>query len=176
MSNSFNLNALIREVIDTSTLVDPDSLAKEVGKRIGRNQERDALQQALPALVMTALSRGRHLTSSGGHQPTGTQRRNAVGRSNSAPGRSSKVAGIREAWRKMLQEPIAVGGNHWKRLAECNAEDLTYAEDLRRAHAARTAAAADKLANLRELLQQHGVATVGDLPDQTLGHALGEAA
>ena len=176
MSDTFNLNALIREVIDTSTLVDPDSLAKEVGKRIGRNQERDALQQALPALVMTALSRGRHLTSSGGHTRSATHHGIAAGRSSNGSARSSKVAGIREAWRKMLQEPIAVGGNHWKRLAECNAEDLTYAEDLRRAHAARTVAAADKLANLRELLRQHGVATVGELPDQTLGHALGEAA
>lgn len=171
----FNLRALIHEVCDTSTITDPTTLAKEVARRIGRNQQREALEQALPVLVLNVISRSR----GGATDTPGGQGADDLQLPTAAGGQSSrKVRGIRETWRRMLRDRVSVGPDRgdWKFLADCDADDLAYAEQIRRDHAAANVAAADRFAALRELLDEHGVATVGELPDDELGDTLGEAA
>lgn len=165
--DGFDLRALIREVCDNSTMADPATLAKEVSRHIGRNQQREALEQALPTVVQHVVSRQR-----GGFVP---EQRTS---DNTNPSRSRKVAAIRETWRRMLRDRIAIGPavSDWKFLGDCNADDLAYAATIREDHARRNAARAEQLRNLAELLTEHGVATVAELPAPTLAASLDAAA
>jgi hypothetical protein len=145
-------------------MADPAALAKEVGRRIGRNQQAAALQQALPVVVQHVVSRSR-----GAYVPE--QR-------TTPPSRSRKVASIRETWRRMLRDRIAVGPDvaDWKFLGDCTADDLAYAAAIREDHARRNAARAQQLRDLAERLAEHGVSTVADLPEPVLSASLQEAA
>lgn len=163
-TDEFHIRDLVRDVCTSSTIADPHSLAAEVLRRIGPKDARAALEQVLPTFVRVAISQHRGTTAA------------ASGPDGPPSVRSWKVSGVRESWRRMLRDRISVGDTQWKFLGECTAEDLAYAEQVRRIHAAQNLAAAERFAGLRELLEQHGVATVADLPDDTLGHALGEAA
>lgn len=169
MTDSFDLRALVREVCDASPVADPDAVVKEVSKRIGRNQQREALEQALPAVVQQVVSRSRGnvFDSSGGHICGDSQ-------SRSAPGvrPSRKVAAIRAAWERHLQDWIAVGPKTWKFLGECNAFDLAFAAAVREDHARRNAARAAQYRRLAELLTEHGVDTVAQLPRVVVSETL----
>jgi hypothetical protein len=173
--DGFNLRALIREVCESSTIADPATLAKEVSRRIGRNQQREALEQALPVLVQHVISRSRggFTDTPSGHRAIGAQTSRAAG---GQPSR--KVAAIRETWRRMLRDRVAVGPDRgdWKFLGDCTDDDLAYAEQIRRDHARANTAAADRLVTLRGLLAEHGAATVAELPDGVLADNLAAAA
>lgn len=159
----FDLRKLVREVCDTSEIADPAQLAKEVNGRLKRQERDAALEACLPLFVQTVLGQMRMST----HRPEPT-----------APQESRKVRGIREAWRRMLRDRISVGPNEgdWKFLSDCTGTDLDYAASIREEHARRNMARAEQYRQLAELLEEHGVTTVGELPDDTLGSALGEAA
>lgn len=164
-TNTFDLRALIRDVCDSSTMADPVTLAKEVARRIGRNHQREALEQALPVVVQHVVSR---------RQPIAVPEQRAP----SAASRSRKVASIRETWRRMLRDRIAVGPavSDWKFLGDCTAADLAYAAAIREEHARRNAARAHQLRDLADLLTEHGVSTVSELPEPVLSASLQEAA
>lgn len=164
MSRPFDLSALVREVANGSVSPHPEAIAKEVLSRIARGQEHAALEQSLIGYVRQCVSRTR------AHIPV--QHSSGPPKPNS----SWKVTGIREAWRKALRTSINVGPQSYKFLADCTADDLTYAEQNRRAHAARNVAAAEEFAGLRGLLVQHGVATVAELPEPVLAATLADAA
>lgn len=167
----FDLRALVRDVCATSMIADPTMLAKEVNRRIKRTQRDAALEQSLRIFVQHFVSLNRN--SSGVQSGNGDQRRVDAGGST-----SRKVAGIRDSWRRMLQDRISVGADSsdWKFLRDCTALDLDYAATLREDHARRNAARAKQLRELAELLTAHGVATVGQLPEGILAPALSEAA
>jgi hypothetical protein len=157
----FDLRALVREVCDHSTVADPLMLAKEVNRRIKQADRDAALESALPLVVQNELGRLRmrhHAPIPGTPQP------------------SRKVAGIREMWRRTLRDRINVGPDvsDWKFLADCTAEDLDYAAALREEHARRNAARAAQYRRLAELLNGHGVSTVGELPESALKDGLGD--
>lgn len=78
----------------------------------------------------------------------------------------------------MLNDRINIGPDlsDWKFLGDCTAADLDYAAQLREDHARRNAARAGQLRKLAELLDEHQVATVGELPSTALSDALGLAA
>ena len=125
--SDFDLRALIREVCDGSTITDPATLAKEVGRRIDRSDERAALDQALPTILQHHISRSRgFMNSPGGQIRCDTHRPAAAGAPISEPVRSRKVAAIRETWQRMLNDRINIGPDlsDWKFLGDCNAEDL----------------------------------------------------
>lgn len=171
--SEFNLRALIREVCDSSTIADPATLAKEVGKRIGRNQQREALEQALPTLVQHVISRSR----SGATDTPGGQATVDIHGSSAAGGQSRKVASIRETWRRMLRDRVAVAdGGAWKFLGDCTSADLAYAATIREEHARSNAAAAERFRCLAERLDEHGVETVADLPVPVLAVELTQVA
>lgn len=171
MSESFNLRALVRDVCDSSTIADPALLAKEVSRRIKRSERDAALEQSLRIFVQHFVSMIRN--SPGRHSDHETHAPLAAGGPT-----SRKVAGIRDAWRRMLRDRIAVGADagEWKFLSDCTATDLAYAAVIREDHARRNAASATRLRDLAELLDKHNVTTVGELPDDVLGPALEAAA
>lgn len=159
----FDLRKLVRDVCENSTVADPAALAKEVNQQIKRTERDAALEAALPLFVQNILGQLRMRS----HRPVPV-----------IPQPSRKVQGIRETWRRMLRDRINVGPDvsDWKFLADCTAEDLDYAASIREEHARRNAARAEQYRQLAELLEEHGVDTVGELPDGTLGSALGDAA
>lgn len=182
--DGFNLRMLIREVADSSTIADPARLAEEVARRISSRDRAAALEQALPTLVQHVVSRRRvslDMTDAfPAHTPApGSSSGGAVSEAHSAAQRpSSKVAGIRETWRRMLRDRIAVGPERgdWKFLGDCTIADLQFASSIREEHARRNAARAEQLRDLADRLGKSGVETVGQLPDSDLGDALGAAA
>lgn len=175
MSDEFNLRALIREVADTSTIADPDTLAKEVASRIGRNHVRAALEQALPSLVQAMLSRQRgSFVVPGDQMRVGPQGLDVAGAPT--PNRSRKVQGIRSMWAAQLRERICVGPKTYKFFGDCTFEDLTTAAATREEHARQNAQSAFRLHSLADLVRRHGVKTVRELPDSILSDALSDAA
>lgn len=166
-----NLTALIRAVIDESDEVAPEAIAKLVLDRVKANQRADALRQALPALVRSEFLRG-----SPGFSPTSTPARQGTvedhgTRAGGGP-TSSKVAAIREHWRAVLRQRIAVGDGEYRMLSDCTALDLEAAAERRRQHATQTLARATQLDALAALVREHGVSTVGELPDTALRPAV----
>lgn len=167
MADDFDLRALVREVCDTSMVADPTTITKEVAKRIDKHDRAEALEQALPVFVYHAITRAR------GHVATQFAETTRPTR----PTTSRKVAGIRETWRRMLRDQIAVGpsSSDWKFLGQCTCEDLAYAAQVREDNARRNAERAAWLRNLAELLATHGVTTVEELPESVLSEHLGGA-
>lgn len=171
----FSLRALIREVCATSTITDPTTLAKEVGRRIPQDALRDALDEALPVVVQHFVSRSRGSIDSLADQGRSDTHNAVVGK---APNRSHKVAAIRAGWQKQLRDRIAVGPDRsdWKFLGDCGRADLAYAAGLRRNHAAANRAAAERLEALAALLTQHRVDRVAELPTTVLAATFEAAA
>lgn len=158
--SDFNLRKLVREVTGSTTLTDPGDIAREVGRRIDEDSVRAALDEALRVFVRQIISEDRP------HGFTTPAPR---------PGRSAKVAGIRDGWQRKLRARYATE-HEWKFLADCTHEDLIFiATDLDR-KAAQNQAKARSFRGLAALLTDHGVERVRDLPPAAQMTALGDAA
>lgn len=170
-TDMFNLQALIRDLCNTSSIADPRELAKEVNQRIPAVDRDTALEQALPVVVQTVLGQMRMTTA------THSTSLDTVPTPVSSPG-SWKVRGIRETWQRMLQDRIYVGPDKggWKLLRECTAVDLAFAAAVREEQARRNTASAARYRALSELLTAHGVSMVGELPETVLAESLSGAA
>lgn len=171
--DQFNLSALVREVCDTSTIADPETLAKEVWRRIARNERDEALGQALVTVLRVYISRSRgSLSVPDGQGERATHTRTAVGGSN----RSRMVTGIRDLSRRMLRERINVGPKQYKFLVDCTALDLRYSASVNDEHARSNVASAERKRAIADLIDESGVDTVGQLPPDALDTTLGVAA
>ncbi len=174
-ATAFNLRAIVREVLDSSALTDPGALAKEVSERVHDEHLREAFEEMIRTYVTNTITGGRKLfprQAGGSLHETPTP----MGGGKSRPvGRSSKVAGIREAWREALRQRVSIGPapEDWKFLADCDDDDLAFAETVRREVAARNLANADQFKTLRGLLAEHGKKHVRDLPDSVLAAYFG---
>lgn len=169
--SEFNLRALVRDVARRSTIRDPDALADAIMREIPADYFLDALRTAIKPLIREVVSEARpHGTFTTG--PGRSQQSPAI----SAPrGGSVKVAAIRDGWQDHLRARYSVDGD-WKFLGECTYEDLhaiAKGLDLR---AEQHASKARGMRALASLLTEHDVATVRDLPAQTLMVTLGAAA
>lgn len=159
MSN-VDLRAMIREVADGSSLRGPREIAAKVAENVPAKNLRAALAEALVAYVREELTRLRAV-------PTSTA---APGNRNS--GRSSKVAAIREAWRRTLAGQFHVGKGRWEKLADCTYEQVAFLATERREQAERNAAAAAVFERLGEAMRKARAAVVADMPDETLAEIL----
>lgn len=165
--DEFDLRALIRLVADDTDLIDPKAVSKEVLSRVPADDVWAALDQALPALVHSVISRHRWSvdpmnppadhTASDTHDPR-------VGRGPV----SRKVARIRAAYGRELRQVISVGPDVWKRFSDCTVSDLEYAIGLNLAHAAANTAAAAMKQRAVEQLREHAVTTPAELPVEAL--------
>jgi hypothetical protein len=88
------------------------------------------------------------------------------------------VSAIRDGWQKRLTDRIHVGesARDWKLLKFCTYEDLLFAANERRGIADSNAAVARQYDGWARLMNEHEVATFGDLPAEALISALGRAA
>lgn len=199
--SDFNLRHLVRDVLATSDLTDPHALAGEVLDRIEDGDLRPALAQVLASMVREEIRSHRNgglpqlappppsipprltlhrqpqvMTESPGPVPRPVAA--SAPMPPRPPARSAKVAAIRAAGPKWLEERYNVGADprEWKRLGDCGFTDLMFAAGQRREQAARTSAAAERLESLAELLRTHGVDRVRDLPASVLTQVGGAAA
>lgn len=161
-----DLRALVRDTLATSRAADPYAVADEVLAAVPAGGLREALAQCLPGLVRDEIRRSR--TAAMPTVPGPVPRLAALPAARG--GRSVKVAAIRAASPRWLEERLNTGPapRDWKRLGDCTAADLLFAAGQRRRQAARTAAAADRLEALAQLLQEHAAPRVRDLPVQIL--------
>ncbi|MFG1683585.1 hypothetical protein ACGFNP_25675 [Nonomuraea sp. NPDC049269] len=158
-------------MLATSALTDPGALAKEVSKRVPDDHLREAFDEMIRTYVQKIVTGNRTLIL----PPAAFHEVPTPGGKVRPVGRSKKVAEIREAWRVVLRERINIGpaAEDWKVLADCDTEDLLFAETARRDLAARNLANADQLKGLRDLLAEHGKQHVRDLPDSVLAAYFG---
>jgi hypothetical protein len=201
--SDFNLRHLVRGVLASSELTDPHALADEILDRIDDADLRPALGQVLASMVREEIRERRnrhslalpapavrrtppvtsaprltlHTQSEVMTEPPGPVPRPMV-KPTPRPARSAKVAAIRAAAPKWLEDRYCVGGgdDDWKFLGDCGFTDLMFAAGQRREQAARTSAVAERLEGLAELVRTHGVERVRDLPASVLDSVGGAAA
>lgn len=170
-----NLRALVRDVIDCSMLSSPADIADEVLRRIPAKDSEAALAQTMRAFVRQVVSEQRmpvrlsHVEAQ--HDADGNPR---PIQSVLIP--SAKQAAIRDAWKRDARLYKVQGVDGWKSLLECTRDDLLHAADARQEQGERNLAKAKQFRELEKTLRDHGVTTVGELPEDVLRLAVGEAA
>jgi hypothetical protein len=187
--SDFSLRQLVHDVMGATAMSDPGDIADEVAWRIDDADLRAALNQALRGFVREEITRLRaHNARRGEATPAGAQPAladvpevvSSPGRRAlkvpGQPGRSAKVAGIRDWWSAELRKPFHVGEKRWLALGDCGFDELMYAAAERRNHATRNAARAESLTGLASELAAAGVARVRDLPIEVLRAYLGGVA
>ena len=133
----------IRDVVSTSSIVDPHNIAAKLIESATASDRADWLAEVLPRYVGDVLRNDRNsLISESAIAPR--------------PVRSAKVAGVRDWWHKFTTSTIAVDGT-WKAMGELTADDLAVVVAERRDHAAATLRQADRFECLAGLLVTHGV-------------------
>ncbi len=161
---SFNLAALVREVVSNGTSSDPGVLADEVLDAIDPRDYGAALRACLRTIVRRAFS---------------DQRRQALGPQTDEGGQaepvesvpSAKVRAIRSV-RALLETRVNVGEGQHKHLGDCTVADLSAAAQLMRAQAAAQARRANQYDNIAVLLNRHHGRRVSDLPGELLLEAV----
>jgi hypothetical protein len=154
--SDFNLRALVRTVTAETTSPDNWLIAKETARRVPPDHIDAALVEALAEYVRhfqtTLRPRGFGGTSGGG---------------NANSGKSSKVAAIRAAYRRLLEAPYDTATGQ-KYLGDCTAEDLIFIADGLEEQARQNMAKASGFRGLSVVLGERGVARLRDLPDDVL--------
>lgn len=162
---TFDLRALVRDVLRASEQPNPDWLVEAVLARVPEGEMAEALRQALPSIIREAAARERSA--------------NPIAPSSSMPTKapgSWKVQAIREEWQRALRNRIHVGPGDYKFLGDCTYDDLLFAAAERTAIADKNAAIARSYNALAALLTEHDAKTVRDLPAEVLAPAIGRAA
>lgn len=173
-TGEFDLRALVRNVADTSDSADPGALADEVLTRIEPHDRVGALEQSLRVFVQHVISLTRYRVSPSAQSDPGNQPVRGAG--ENPPTGSWKVAGVREGWRQQLRDRIFVGTTHmWKFLGDCTRDDCGVAAAIRDSHARTNAARAQLFRRLADLITQHQVTKVSELPDDVLAAVLGDS-
>lgn len=149
-----NLRKIVAAALNASETTDPASLAREIAEKIPSRSVRACLAEALAPYVREQIQHSRSVATAMQEAP--------------GPSRSSKVAAIRSWSRKQLRERYHVGAGEWKFLGDFTYEDLVFAANERRDHAARNLAKAAQFDQLAELVQARGVATVAELAEADL--------
>lgn len=157
-SQNFILRVLVRDVVIEAHEPDSQLIAKEVARRLPPEHAEAALIDALREYVRHYLTTMRPAVSS------------PAGKANS--GRSSKVRGIRNAWRRCLDEAAYGTANGQKWLGDLDAADLIFVADGLEQKAREQMAKASGFRGMSAALGEHGAAQVRDLPDAVLAQFL----
>ena len=136
----FNLTHTIREIADTTSLSDPREIAEKLVSMIPKDHIKAVLMQTLPTYVATTFSRDRlHSEAPKASKP-----------------RSSKVAAVRDDWKRRLNTPLVVGGT-WKRFSDCTAADLYVVAASLRANAEQSMSKALYYETIADILEPDAV-------------------
>lgn len=192
--DTFSVRRIISEIISETSLSDPREIAQKAVAMIPPDQQGRLLATLLVAEVRTALAEHRNTAMSKVFQnrnapvppvfkpaapkPAPAEFQPARTRTMVEeppayrPNRSTKVAGIRDWWAETLKARVFVGDAGWMPLGECTARELEYAEKARREKAERETNRAKMYFALRRLLEEYGVETVAQLPENAARAAM----
>ena len=148
--------ALIRDVINTTSLTDPRAIAEQVATSTPEQHLRAAFESLLVEHVRSILG----------------QQRNKALSAATRQGASAKLRGRRDWWASVLESRLYVGAGNWRMLGDCTATDLQFAAKQRREDAEREMGRARTYDTLRSALRVHRVATVAELPPDVLTPAV----
>lgn len=142
---------------------DPHRVADAVMEAIPEGEYEAVLRRMLPEYVRVHMRRTAHPGSSGGASASGH-----------ASGRQAHMRELGRQWReRKLFTEIHVGEHSWKFLGDCTAVDLGFAENERYEIADATRERGRWFGKVRAALEEHGVATVAELPDEVIAKLLG---
>jgi len=158
-----NLRHLVQEVVQSAQSVEYADIAAEVLGRLDRKDLRAALAQALPTYVRSV---GVAQRLPGAVTPPSV--------APMMPG-SWKVQAIREGWQRRLSEIYATTEGN-KRLGDFTYEDLLHQAEICSTQAKQKLAKAKGWRALADLLAEHEVEHVRDLPAELLMTTLGAVA
>lgn len=177
---SFSLYDFARDIQRRNDTIDPDTLAKEVGSALEESPPADqaaALEQALRSYVQHVLANVRRRPSvfPGGHAPFDAHGTSAAGDSNQRDSsRSWKTRGSRQYWHPKLEDPYWAGtATDWLRFGDLGVAALNLNAEYHAKLAAANHAKAVELHEWAELLVEHNVAVIRDLPASVLRQRLG---
>lgn len=145
--NSINLSALARAAAADSGLHDPHEIADKMIAQMSADDVAAAVRATLPGYV---------------RQVIGTVQRQAM-RQAFRPNRSAKIAQRRDWWAEMLASSVFVDGS-WKQFGECSRADVGWMAEQRRVEAAKNLAQAAVYDEIDQLMGEHGVSTLAELP------------
>lgn len=171
----FDLLGLIRDVCrNAGTVTDPAQLAKEVHRRVPKAAYGEALASALRRIVAWELNNSQRAMqivrpSAALEAPDGTGRPKPSARSPYVEGLRAEAAHT-----KYLRTLFKVDDDPTHRLpyGKCGRTELDYIITYRRKVAAANTAEADAHQYMRELLDQHEVDRVEQLPEEVLAATL----
>jgi hypothetical protein len=156
-----NLRSLILQVADKGP-ADPREIVAAVLAQLSKNDERDALEQALPHMVRAiVLDRTR--------TPIVPE-----AKANAMP--SAKRIAIQANWKRQLSDRYSIPGQGYKFLRDMTFDDVVAAARLRFQDADRVRAAGDYLMSVADAVSAAGVATVGELDEPILRELAGKQA
>lgn len=161
--STVHLSALVRDIVADAEDQATDALVSAVLDKVAGEDPDELFRQALPYVVREVRSQRPHRRQA----PSGPQPRR--------PGRSAKVAAIREAWRAKLRDSVEVDDRHRRMaLGDCGSAELAHAAAVSERLAEANAIKARTYRALAEALTEHGAPAVGKLPETVLRALLGD--
>jgi len=156
--SNFDLQQLVKDVLENSELNDPRDIAAEVSRQTPSKVLREAYEIALVDYVRNVS--------------INNTRSNPIirGRTPRIKTGSAKRIGIRDWWQRAMRDRVYIDSNQkiWKPLGDCGFDDLMLAADSRRAKADAINAKADQFERLANLLKEYGVDCVSELPREAI--------
>jgi hypothetical protein len=156
----FDFHAIVTEEIEQHPSADPDDVADAVLRRIPANELRSVLNLVMRSFIRIRVGQRR------------ARRAVVAPEKVSGVGRSWKVQGAADAWRRHLTDRYNIGSHKWKMLNEMGYDDLVFSAEYREQQAAANQAQAERLRSWAQLLVQHQAPTFGDLPEEVQREAI----
>lgn len=152
-TDTINLHGHVAEFIANTLERDPRTVAHLIAAELPDTVLRSALEQTLVVYVTQRFAE---------------QMRTARHAATSAvTGTTSRWANASSAYKQALSATVAVGDNR-KPFGECSSLDLRYLAQVREEAARATAKEALRFKMFDKALENHGAATVGELPEQVV--------
>lgn len=160
-TTALDLRDAVREVLDAGELHDPRQIASAVMASLPKSRYGEALAIALVNFVRQVITEERN-------KPT----------TQPVAGSSWKVRGIRDWWQSELDKkyPAAGEAGEWKPLRDLTYDEVLAVAEYRHEMARRNEAKALRFEGLARVMKAHGVATVGELSQDSVAHVFGVAA
>lgn len=147
----FDLRATVRAALDASDDADPHAVVAGLVKNLPARHLRPALTQALSSYVVQLATSDRARAFNGAPRASGSPRWKATA--------------------LVLRQPIRTD-DQWKRLRDCTRDDVLAGATHRRCQADGLIDHAERLEKLAALMDERGVATAGDLGEDTVREVL----
>lgn len=158
----WDLTRAINQVLNTSNLTDPREIAEKIADDVPATILRAVLREALVHNVRAFITQHRARDAEDVGSVASLQPKRVP-----ASNRSAKVAAIREAAPRWLQDRISTRDG-WKFIADCTVADMRHAADQRRRIAGQIERAATRFDALADQMERCNVSYVRDLPHALL--------